>query len=378
VETRDESELVQTLFATPLRVERVRGDVAPGLCKAWTTRRGTRRWLLICDRPQAVAHSVRRLVPGAHVAVRGKELDIRLPFAWRRFPYLLTSARAAVADAPGRFRIVSARPGRIVAARGHVTVVFEQIDPHTAAVRFRRGELDEAPVPLGDIRAAQLDPVVAPSVQITPLLAVDAVVFDMAHGALAGLVNTRNAYWQTAGRGDYQALVPEERVPAAVSLLPGYAPKRAKADAFRAARQHILDLPPVTVGIGSGPGLAYGRDLLVGVWRDVNLRARAGGRDAELLRVAAAYPQDEAVLAALLQRRALPGRREFIRALGAIDQDPGLRRADAALFQSAAVVPVSWAVDARFVSPRLTGWHEDRLGVVDYARVRFRESSRRP
>jgi hypothetical protein len=132
------------------------------------------------------------------------------------------------------------------------------------------------------------------------------------------------------------------------------------------------------VGIGSGPGLAYGRDLLVGVWRDVNLRARAGGRDAELLRVAAAYPQDEAVLAALLQRRALPGRREFIRALGAIDQDPGLRRADAALFQSAAVVPVSWAVDARFVSPRLTGWHEDRLGVVDYARVRFRESSRRP
>jgi hypothetical protein len=33
------------------------------------------------------------------------------------------------------------------------------------------------------------------------------------------------------------------------------------------------------------------------------------------------------------------------------------------------VVPIAWAVDARLVSPRLRGWREDALGVVDYNRV---------
>jgi hypothetical protein len=59
-----------------------------------------------------------------------------------------------------------------------------------------------------------------------------------------------------------------------------------------------------------------------------------------------------------------------VRALGEHDQRRDLERADDALFDTAAVVPVAWAADARFVSPRLSGWREDRLGIVDYARVR--------
>jgi hypothetical protein len=39
------------------------------------------------------------------------------------------------------------------------------------------------------------------------------------------------------------------------------------------------------------------------------------------------------------------------------------------LFREAWVIPVAWAVDARFVSPRVRGWNEDRIGFVDYARV---------
>jgi hypothetical protein len=34
------------------------------------------------------------------------------------------------------------------------------------------------------------------------------------------------------------------------------------------------------------------------------------------------------------------------------------------------IIPIAWAVDVRFVSPRVHGWREDRLGVVDYSAVR--------
>jgi hypothetical protein len=115
--------------------------------------------------------------------------------------------------------------------------------------------------------------------------------------------------------------------------------------------------------------MAFGRDLLVAAWRDVSLGPRAGGDDATLLGLAAQYPQDEAVLGALLLRRRLPGRRAFLKALGEENQRADLERADDALFRSAAVVPIAWAVDARLVSPRLRGWREDTVGVPDYSRV---------
>jgi hypothetical protein len=41
------------------------------------------------------------------------------------------------------------------------------------------------------------------------------------------------------------------------------------------------------------------------------------------------------------------------------------------------VIPISWAADARLVSPRLRGWREDELGSVDYTRVKLRARSQR-
>jgi hypothetical protein len=102
--------------------------------------------------------------------------------------------------------------------------------------------------------------------------------------------------------------------------------------------------------------------LLVAAWRDLGLGATlsANGRDMVLLRLRAAYPQDEALLDEL---------GPFPPVLGAVHQREAMKRVDESLFREALVIPIAWAVDARFVSPRVHGWREDRLGDVDYTRV---------
>ena len=190
-----------------------------------------------------------------------------------------------------------------------------------------------------------------------------------ARGALAGLPNTRRAYWQTADRADYQALVPEAKAGAAASLVAGAGLQRTPASAYRAAKARIPTLPPVRVNIATQaePVLRYGASLLIASWRDLGLGARAATAgstaDARFVRLAAPYPQEEALLAQLAPQPEV---------LGALNQTAALARADEALFARAAVVPVAWAVDARLVSPRVRGWSEDRLGDVDYARVTLR------
>ena len=39
-------------------------------------------------------------------------------------------------------------------------------------------------------------------------------------------------------------------------------------------------------------------------------------------------------------------------------------------------IPIAKAVDARFVSPRVSGWRENANGVVDYAKVKLRAATR--
>jgi len=95
---------------------------------------------------------------------------------------------------------------------------------------------------------------------------------------------------------------------------------------------------------GSDPMLAYGTNLLVAAWRDLGLGAHVGGDDAELVRLAAAYPKLSALTA---------------------------------YGHANALVPIAWVADARLVSPRLRGWREDELGSVDYSWVRLRAPSRR-
>jgi hypothetical protein len=211
-------------------------------------------------------------------------------------------------------RLVNARRGEVVVRRRGLRVVFRQLEPHRAAVLFRRGGLDEAPVPLGDIRAALDDGTVEKAVRVMQLAAVDGL-------RASGLPRSvRDTLAATAARRDYAQLVPED-LDAAMPAPP--------ARVFRAARDGVHDLPkvPVRIGVEGGPALAYGASLLAASWRDLDLDVHVVRRGANAM---------------------------FTRGTGA------------------ETIPIARAVDARFVSPRVRGWREDSSGVVDYSRVKFR------
>jgi hypothetical protein len=228
--------------------------------------------------------------------------------------------RVAVSHPPAKRRV------------GNVLLV--QADPHRALRLFRRGQLDVAPVPLGDLQAVLRDPKLKQAVRLRQLNAIDLVVAEPG-GALARSADLRRTYSKTADRADYQALVPELEAPAAESLGPSAHPNaRAAAVAFSRARKEISHLPRVAVrfAVPRDPELAYGAGILVAAWRDLGLGAYfAKGRpDARFERVFDPKPQ--------------PGR---------------------------PVIPIAWVVDAHLVSPRLEGWHENARGVVSYDRLRL-------
>ena len=214
-------------------------------------------------------------------------------------------------------------------------VVFVQADPHRAVELFRRGKLDVAPVPLGDIQDVLRDPQLRPAVRLRRLNAIDLVV-AVPGGALDHSADLRRTYSETADRADYQALVPELEAPAAETLARSAHPNaRAAAVAFSRARKQIARLPRVAVrfAVPRDPTLAYGAGVLVAAWRDLGLGAYFGsGRpDARFERV--------------FNPRAESGR---------------------------PVIPIAWAVDAHLVSPRIQGWRESDRGVVAYRRLKFR------
>ena len=240
---------------------------------------------------------------------------IRVALASVPWPPNAASSRdaATIAGAVRAYRVVSAKPGRIVLRRGRTTLVFRRMSPVAALRAFRGGELDEAPVPVGDVGFFRG----SVGLHVRPLRLVDALVFE-SH-VPAGL---RRAYAATAARDDYAALLTDARSRAAVAADPA---------GFRRALREIPSLPrrEVRVAIPQDPALQYGARLLVAEWRQVGLGPRlvpaAAAADARLVRVA--HPP-----------------RDSIR--------------------------VARAVDARLVSPRLRGWRENARGVVDYTRVR--------
>src|SRR5262249_13147686 len=137
------------------------------------------------------------------------------------------------------------------------------------------------------------------------------------------------------------------------------------------------------IGVRDAPALRAGARLLYGDWRDIGLgpllvAEPAAGLDGSFDRLVAPYPQAEGLPAELLLRDRLGSRGPLPRALAGGDQGAALARVDADPRGSARFVPVAWVVDARLVSPRLRGWHEDALGDVDYSAVRSLASSRRP
>jgi hypothetical protein len=340
--TRDEIVLARMLFSTPLRTD-ASGALRPGLCTSW--RATGKAWRLRCSHAGAIAAQLRRAklfqgrisAPDEHTLVLvplNRDPDL---------PYRLTQVAAAPPGVPGPFRLIAASPTRVVAERNGMRVEVRKLQPFRALREFRAGRLDEAPVPLGDIRAAKLDRQLGPAVRVRRLLAADAAVFAP---DVPGEV--RSVYDDTADRADYQALVPEFEAPPAEDLDNRGKPSAADAAiALREARKRIPSLPRIAVHFAEpkDPTLAYGTNLLVAAWRDLGLGAViGGGAQARLERLAAPYPRPQALTD---------------------------------LARGKPVVPVAWVADARLVSPRLRGWREDELGSVDYAAVRLRGPSPR-
>ena len=339
-QTRDQIVVARMLFSTPLRTG-AGGRLRPGLCTSWRT--VGKSLHLRCSHADAIAARLRRQTAWQVGVPAPNEVVVRTQTKVPDLPYMLTEPWSAPPGVPGPFRLISASPRHVVAERNGVRVDIRKLAPFAALKLFRAGKLDEAPVPLGDIRATKLDPQLAPALRVRRLLAADAVVFS--HRVPA---ETLNVYGDTADRADYQALVPEFEAPPAESLAEHGQPSASKAAiALRDAKKRIPGLSRQAVRFAqpSDPMLAYGSDLLIAAWRDLGLGAvSAGGTDAELERLAAPYPRGRALTA---------------------------------LAQGKHVVPIAWVADARLVSPRLRGWSEDELGSVDYSRVRFRGPSRR-
>jgi hypothetical protein len=384
---RDETTLARALYSTPLRIDASTGAPAAGLCSGWAASDGLKTWTLTCRNAPAIAAALRRvarltespshwLFADARIsAPAASRLVVRLPFAWRRFPYALTAVAAAPRFVPGPFQLVSGSRDNIIARSNTLTLDFRRYTARGAQRAFERGEVDEAPVPLGEVARtrARLGDVV----RSRTLLALDAVTLRRLRPDL------RRVYWDTAGRNDYAELVAEDRGAAALSVVN----RKVKGTprAYRRAVGAISTLPRVRVRIGvpADATLRYAARLLYADWRDVGLGPQlvtepARALDGSLARWFAPYPQAEALPAELALAARIGSRALALRALAASDQRTELDAFDADLHESAQLVPVSWVVDARVVSPRLHGWSEDALGDVDYAGVRSLASSRRP
>jgi hypothetical protein len=342
--TRDQIVVARMLFSTPLRTD-ANGRLRPGLCTSWRASGAT--WHLRCRHAGAIATQLRRVKLFAQWRVAAPDertLVIRPRNRDPDVPFRLTQVAAAPPGVPGPFRLISASPTGVVAERNGIRVEVRRLEPFAALRAFRAGRLDEAPVPLGDIRAAQLDPQLAPAVRVRRLLAADVVSFSPAVPA-----EVREVYDDTADRADYQALVPEFQAPPAEDLHERGKPSAADAAiALREARKRIPSLPKLAVRFRrpAEPTLAYGENLLVAAWRDLGLGAVVGGgrTDSGFERLLAPYPRPRALTQ---------------------------------LGGSELIVPIAWVADARLISPRLRGWREDELGSVDYAAVRLRDQSRR-
>ena len=365
--TRDETTLARALYATPLRTD-PSGGVVPGLCSGWKAFDAFRMWRFTCKNALEIAAELRRVArlqmsPANWIFAAAQKVSVpapgvlvvRLRFPWRRFPYALTTVAAAPRGVQGPFRLVRGSRNRVLLSGNGVSLVFRRLNGFAALRALGRGQLDEAPVPLGDVGRFRADPA---TLRVRSLLALDVVVFRR-HVPR----KVRRTYWQTANRADYQALVAQDEAAAAYGIV-GTSTKADPA-AFRRAVKSIPSLPLLAVRIVVPPDstLQYGGRLLYAQWRELGLGPQLvpGGRPAEagFRRVAAVYPQQEALLGPL----------GLATALGAEDQRDAFEHVDENVRRAATVIPICWVADARWVSPRLRGWNEDVLGDVDYTGV---------
>src|SRR4051794_22982708 len=278
------------LFSTPLRTDPESGALRPGLCTSWRASGTT--WRLRCAHAGAIASQLRRtkLISARRIAAPDPHtLVVELPGQDPELPYRLTQVGAAPPGVPGPFRLISASASKVVAERRGLRVAVRKVEPFAALRLFRAGRLDEAPVPLGDIRATRLDRQLAPALRVRRFLAADVVLFTP---SIPG--EPRPGDGDTADRARYQAPVPGFEAPPAEDLSKlGKPSAGAAAIALRDARKRIPSLPKVEVrfAVPGDPTLAYGTNLLVAGWRDLGLGAITGGGDASVARLAAPYPK---------------------------------------------------------------------------------------
>jgi hypothetical protein len=250
------------------------------------------------------------------------------------------------------FRVIDAGPKRIVAVRPGLRVEFVRMEPHRAALAFRRAEVDVAPIALGDIKAVQLDPALHGSVHVRALRGLDLIRFDSSVPP-----PVRRFLWRAVDRADYRRLVAEDAAGAAYGLLqtappvkrPGLGTLKEEAKALRAR------YPGTWVRLAGG----YEAELVAAFWREVGATVFVTRRNANahFERVLAPYGADEALFVALLGRDARG------KDLAALDQS---------LRDRAEIVPIAWVASGKLVSRRLVGWGEDELGTTDYSRVHIR------
>jgi hypothetical protein len=383
---RDETTLARALYPTPLRTDPQTGAVVPGLCTEWRASSDFARWTFTCRSAPSIAAALRRVVnldspgrwlfAGATVsAPTATSLTVRLPFPWRRFPYALTAVAAAPRFVPGPFELVSGTERLVVVRREGLTVEFRRLGAREAMREFRRGTLDEVPVAVGEISRMKRDPRVGSTLRARRLLGIDLVTFAPIGYRL------QRAYRDTANRGDHEELISELDGTSAFGFLGG---EKASPKRFRRALDDVPLLPrrPVRINVPADPVSRAAARLLYAHWRDVGLgpvlASEGKGPHANVTRVLAAYPQQEAIPAELALRYELKPRATLLAALSRTQQRRALQEVNEGLWASARAVPVAWVVDARLVSPRLEGWREDLLGNVDYSEVRSRASSRRP
>jgi len=259
-----------------------------------------------------------------------------------------TIARNLVGSTPA-FRVLDANPRRIVGVAAGRRLEFVRMEPHAAAVAFRRAEVDVAPVPVGDLKAVLLDPALAGSVHVRPLLAVDLVRLSPRLP-----LSVRRFLWLAADRADYRRLVPEDAAGPAYGLLRS-APA-VKRPTLRELKRRAKELPRVHIRIAGG----YEAELLAAWWREAGVRVVVSrkGANAWFERRVAPYAEDEALFVALLGKAA---------------RGRSLPELDASVRRRAELVPISWVAGAKLVSRRLTGWRQDERGTTDYSAVGIKQ-----
>jgi hypothetical protein len=269
---------------------------------------------------------------------------VSLATPWRRFPYALTHPEMAPPGVRGPFRLISSSRRRVVVGRPGLTVVFRRMEPHAAVRAFERGELDEAPVPQGEIRAFEAHPALGSALRARPLIGLDVVVLPATFPP-----ELLRAYRLTVRRGEYQALISERVAAPAYGLVPGAEPTRpAEVRRSRAVIRRLPDMP-ARLEVPDRPELVEAAELVWTDWRQVGLPVTLVRREAvepELgfVRAIARYPHQDGIYEALGFRPDGPIMEELI-------------------------VPLGWVAEARLVSPRVRGWEMDELGVAHYTGV---------